>query len=324
MHDLVMNELGQALFCYRYRGAFDLPWHGLGQRFEREFTLEELAANTDMYRDISLVPAYYLKPDGTPVAMEGVFAVIDSSGRYLGNVKSRYTVVQDYQVIQALRPLVDKHGFKPETGGLLKGGARMFVSLTRGLEADVRPGDSVRTYLTFTNSHDGSSPFTAFSTDIRPVCSNTVRAGMRNAKGKKEMLTLRHTASITDAVPALVSAYECSFAEQVDIYRAMARRAVTAADLDAFLTEYTGTKADEQKRSGGLRDQITEAFEEGIGNTDSTVWDLFNGVTQVISHSVGRGSDSIGDKAARALESQMFGAGAKQIARAQAILERSL
>lgn len=317
MHDLVFDENDNALMIYRMRGNQGIPWHNLGTAFHDDISLEKAILLTQMDRHIELIPATY-GPDGKPIP--GCFAVVDDKERCYGVVKGRYTLLQDYKAAQGLRPLIDDHGFTIETAGLLKGGARSWIQLQAGLTADVRGGDQVRGFVLFTNSHDGSGHAQLGGVNTRVVCANT----LASAKSEGTLAKLRHTGDIETKFDSLVKAYECNFRDSVEVWKAMAGRVVHQSDLTAFLDEFTGKTADDAKRSGGLRDTITEAFESGIGNTGSTVWDLYNGVTQVVSHSEGRGSDTAGDKAARALESQWFGAGKKQIERAQSILMRSL
>lgn len=316
MHDLVFDENQNALMIYRLRNGQGLPWHKLGQGFTSEITLEQAVAICQFNRDVTLEQAY----SSTGLVIPDTFAVVDSHDRCFGTVKSRYSVLQDYKLVQSLRPLIEDHDFEIETAGLLKGGAKLWIQLQRGLTADVRPGDAVKAYMLASNAHDGTSHAMIGDVNTRVVCANT----LAGATSEGTLAKLRHTGDIEAKWDTMISAYECSFSNRLEVWRAMAGRTVHQTDLDTFLNEFTGKTPDETKRAGGLRDQITEAFESGIGNTASTVWDLFNGVTQVISHSEGRGSDTVGDKAARALESQWFGNGAKQINRAQSILMKGL
>jgi len=321
MHDLVFNERGEALMVYRLRDGAGIPWHRHGRAFENGLTLEQAASECGFYREVALLPAGYESCNigGLPEfsTMAGHYAVVDSSGRQLGMVQSRYSVLQDYKVIQSLRPLVDL-GFEVETAGMLSGGSRAWLQLkrTENCTAEVRPGDPVTNFLLWYWSHDGSTGIQGGDVATRAVCANTVAAATKEGS----MLKLRHCGDIQGKLDTLIQAYEFRFEENLDLWRAFAGRTVNQTDLDRFLDAFTGKDAADVKKKG-IREQITEAFESGIGNTQSTYWDLYNGVTQVISHSTGRGSDSDGDKALRSLQSQWLGNGAKQISKASNILK---
>jgi len=314
MHDLVFNEQGNALMVYRDRGGQSLPWHREGTGISEPITLEQLIPLCGFGREISLVPACYWDNKAQEVKrIPERFAVTDDAGRCLGIVGAQYTVLQDYKVLTALRPLVDNLGYTVETAGMLRAGAQTWVQLGADLVADVRPGDAVRDYILAANAHDGSRVFELGNTRTRVVCSNTLAAARHEGK----LARLRHSGDIEGKVDQLVAVYKHCFEQDIELWKAFAGKAVFQNTLDNFLDKYVGPK--KEKGRAGKRERIVEAFESGTGNGGGTLWDLYNGVTEVITH---KGND--GQGAAKALRSTWFGAGAKNIQRASNIITSML
>lgn len=91
-----------------------------------------------------------------------------------------------------------------DTAGSLRGGRNVFALVPRGeFTAGANGGDTVRSYVLFSNAHDGSGSLTIVPTSVRVVCANTLAAATQGIR-------IRHTASlktrIAEAVVALKKA----------------------------------------------------------------------------------------------------------------------
>jgi len=289
-----------------------LPWHRTGTMLPEAPTLEKAIQLGAFDHDIELKPLF-LELDVGTIQMPNRVAVIDKQDRkILGSVSETFALQQRYTWAQSLRPLIEDHGMTIDSGGLLKNGKTSWLNFKTNQVADIRPNDPVQNYVLAADGVTGLRSAMLGRVSIRTVCANTEAAAMSEGT----MVKLKHRGDIETRWEMLVQAYACSFEADVEKWRAMANQYVSTAQLTEFIDELTGKTAEQEKRSGGTRDKIIAAFEGGIGNTGSTAWDLFNAVTEVVSHSPGKGVNG----AMNALDSQWFGSGAKQIARAQAIL----
>lgn len=290
-----------------------LPWHRTGTMLETAPTLEQAIQLGAFDHDIELKPLYMDAFGSERIRVPNRVAVIDKQDRkVLGTVSETFALQQRYTWAQSLRPLIDEHGLSIDSGGLLKDGKTSWLNFATNQKADIRPNDPVQNYVLAADGVTGMRSAMLGRVSIRTVCANTEAAAMSEGT----MVKIKHRGDIKANWAALVNAYACSFEQDVEKWRSMANTYVTASQLASFIDELTGKTAEEEKRSGGTRDKIVQAFESGIGNTDSTAWDLFNAVTEVVSHSEGKGKAG----SMNALDSQWFGAGAKTIAKAQNII----
>jgi len=111
----------------------------------------------------------------------------------LGNVKSKYTVVQNLDAFAFFDKAIGPNKAIWQTAGAFGNGERIFVSAKLPDNILVKGKDPIETYLVFTNTHDGSSGVKILFTPIRVVCQNTLNAAIR---GANNIVTFRHTQSV--------------------------------------------------------------------------------------------------------------------------------
>ena len=110
----------------------------------------------------------------------------------LGNVKSKYEVVQNISAFNFFDGAIGKDKAIWQTAGYFGNGERIFVSAKLPDNITVK-GDKIENYLVFANSHDGTSGVNILFTPIRVICQNTLNAAIRNAES---FIRFRHTASV--------------------------------------------------------------------------------------------------------------------------------
>lgn len=111
----------------------------------------------------------------------------------LGNVKSKYTVVQNIDAFNFFDKAIGRDKAIWQTAGAFGNGERIFVSAKLPDNILVNGSDPIETYLLFTNTHDGSSGVKILFTPIRVICQNTLNAAIR---GASNIVTFRHTQSV--------------------------------------------------------------------------------------------------------------------------------
>lgn len=103
----------------------------------------------------------------------------------LGAVKSRYTVLQNQEVIERALAVVgaSRGDAVIDTAGVLFDGRQFFATIDLGTLVIDPSGaaDSISRYLLVRTGHDGNTPLTYANTDVRAVCNNTVAAGLAKA-----------------------------------------------------------------------------------------------------------------------------------------------
>ena len=220
----------------------------------------------------------------------------------------------------------------------IRQGAKVYATASIKVEDEVVPGDRVRRYLHAFNSHDGSSSFGVFFTDVRLACANQLsmlsRRETKNATESGQGLRMKHTKSITDFaknLPQLIDLERQSFHKSIADLRDL-----TGIPLNAELTRRVLEATYSEKLANPIRDKqtgdkrqriLTDLSEFGVirdhlyGKTGfgmdmdgvrGTVYGLFNAITQCETHDGGRSKDSTERNRAR-LESLYQGSAAKRI-----------
>lgn len=177
-------------------------WHRLGQIKGREFTAEEALRDAHLggWNVHSAPKLQAVLADGTILEIDDKRASVRTNPitglpEYLGVVGSDFGHVQNEEQVAFLGALTDRAPLV--TAGAIRGGRQVFFAckLPEGLL--IGGVDRVDLYLVVLNAHDGSQAFSCIATPVRPVCANTVAAGLSRAH---QRWTRRHTGTIGQAV----------------------------------------------------------------------------------------------------------------------------
>lgn len=209
-------------------------------------------------------------------------------------VTDRYNVYQTQLAIESLRPLVEAGLLKLTGVGVLRNGAKVFISAeitvaTVRTNPDGTP-DDIKRHVMFMVGHDGRTANEMNVSDIRVVCANTARLAV--ARGVT--LYLRHNRQ--DGEEAYKGAQEnlaklsVDFKAVIDEFRFLASVKTKSAEIDTFFNAFI---AGEEGKDLGVRvaaqmRTIKALFNgEGTGLGGGTWWDLYNAVTEQLDwHSV--------------------------------------
>lgn len=287
-----------------------MPWHGLGKIIQDAPSIQEGIKIAGLDWKVKMEPTF-LK-DGRKLASQAVIRETDNS--VLGEVGSKYHPLQNEKAFEFFEEFVKSGEVSLETAGSLDEGRKIWVlaKLNRA-PIEVAPNDLVEKYLLLTNRHDGVASAMVGFAPTRVVCANTLAAAI-NATDSS-LLRVRHTAGIElglEKIRETVNTANQSFEATGEMYKAMARAGVSEASLKAyvrlvFYPKFTEQEITErqQTRLDGITDDITRLFETGYGNAmpgvNGTMWALYNGVTQYLTHEVKDNND-------QRLDSLWFGA----------------
>jgi phage/plasmid-like protein (TIGR03299 family) len=208
---------------------------------------------------------------------------------FLGDVGSRYTVIQNEEHAEFLTTLVDISGANIETAGSLFGGKKVFISMKCPESILVGGEDATDLYIIAMNSHDGSSGFEICLSAIRPVCWNTVTAAFRGAKHR---FTVRHTATATGRINDAREALQMSF-KYADVFQAEAEallaQAFTDAQFDAFLAEIFEAGDEPSTRKQNIMQDVRNLWESSptLLSTAGTRYGAFQAFTEYQTHIAG-------------------------------------
>ena len=271
-------------------------WHKLGVVVEEAPTTEEAYELSGLNWNVELLPTFC--HIGNTAVETGNFAIVrDKDNSIFGVVGDRYVPFQNKEAFNWCKPLVDSDLFTMETAGSLKGGRVCWALLKQGV-AEVVKGDTLKSYLLMTWSHDGSKSVQVTPTTIRVVCNNTLQMAL---KGSSEISKVRHTASMIPRLEEVRKLHEMNaqaFKAQQDAFNILLDKHIETPEeyIDRVMREVFGM-SDNMKDGRGktiavntketLLDYAVNGSgirEQGIGNT---LYGAFNGVSEAIEHTLG-------------------------------------
>ena len=302
-------------------------------------------SNSDAFREAGLAwkadkrPAFFMGPDGPIQSREHCSIVRSDNDALLGIHGKGYTPVQNTALIEVLDYLREDASLESVLS--IRNGRKVFATATMKCSAEVLPGDEVRRYLHIFNSHDGSSSFGIFFSDVRLICANQLNyltgEAMKGATAAGTGLRRKHTSSVTDFVeglPGRIDLQRRAFRSEVETLRAFTKVPLTVAKTRAILeatfadklAKPITPKGETQARERTVNDLAELATiighyrgSTGRGIADlegaaGTVYGLFNAITQFYTHDAGRAKDAI-ERSRSRLESLWGGDSAKRLER---------
>lgn len=276
---------------------------------------------------------------GSPALSQHRAIVRPDTGACLGVVGKGYTPVQNEALINLFDFL--REDAQIENIVVLEHGRKIFATASIDIQGDVSEGDTVRRYLHAFNSHDGSSAFGVFFSDMRLVCANQLRfiagRGARRAASEGAGLVMRHTRSVEEFaanLPRLIDLETARFHRDLQELRALTTKTITTEAAKAILEATYADKLStpvKDKDTGKQRERTLDDLDTeiatirshaygstgiGIDPSERTIYNLFQAITQFETHDTGRAKDEI-SRARTRLESLWGGTAAKRIERAR-------
>lgn len=305
-HQLEIREDGTVSFAYaKTNGA---PWHHLGKAMVGLGTVEEMLSASNADYQVHLVKVVAIddegniitNPDGTPVIIEDSRATIranaDGSFDGLATVGTRYTVKQNIEVAERALAVVgaSRGDAVVDTAGVLLDGKRFFMTIDLGpLVIDpTGVNDKIARYLVVSTGHDGVWPVRYANTDIRAVCNNTVRLGLKNAE---RVFVARHTKNIDSVFEDAQKVLEIS-AEWAVQFQKMAEQMLSipvpssSRAIDKVLDSVFPVKASETERQRNNRERqnmmIRAIYEtdKNAGGFGHNGWSIYNAIGEYLDH----------------------------------------
>ena len=296
-HELEVSG-SKASFAYRKEGG--APWHRLGVALTGHQTAADIleAANADY--EVTLLPVRYITPGGVLLEMDDRYITArvneDGSARPFEVVKDRYRIVQNSTVLEKALNVVGASAGDAvmDTAGVLKDGREFFATIDLGtLVLDpMGVADRIQRYLVVHTSHDGTTPITYANTDIRAVCSNTVRMGIRSARS---VVTARHTANYDKALEEANNVLQISqdwareFSNKAEELLAIPMPAASNK-IDLVLNGLWPEKDADTDRKKVNRDETISMVRSLYGNAKNASgygyngWSLLNAVGEYFDH----------------------------------------
>jgi len=304
-------------------------WHGLGVQVDEAVTAVDAMKLAALDYEVDRFPAS-VQIGEEWVEVPGVYCIGKKIQTEEGeltsifsgvSVGSRHELLQNQECFEFIDEVVGSvNGAHYLTAGAIEGGKKTFITAQMPQWAEPVLGDIVHMNIVMTNAHDATESTQLFTCEDRPVCKNTRRLALRNAK---QSYTFRHSKNmrqrIADARNALgLSALDfAAFAEVVtempkikvdparfidDVLDNVPRYSqILKAEVEwgierlvADMNLVSDEARDEAARRFGrmiarrasFKDDMMNRYESETNSAPGTLWGAYNAVTEHANHSL--------------------------------------
>jgi phage/plasmid-like protein (TIGR03299 family) len=301
-HELEMID-GKAQMAYRISAG--LPWHGLGVPVGDNMTPDEMMKAAGLDWTVSKVDTF-IEYNDKKVKTGTQALVRESDGRIMTQVGPGWNPVQNKDAFDFFTDFVEKGDMIMDTAGSLKDG-RIVWAL-----ADVRDGfnlfngDEIKGYLLFSNPHLYGKSIDVKFVLTRVVCNNTIAVAL-NEKGQPSVRVNHRSQFDAERVKEILGLSHRKVEKFKDAAEFLGSKTYVKSDLENYFGKIFGRSSKVDKDLSRTAEEAVALVETQLGADfrPGTFWNMFNAVTYMTDHELGRSADT-------RLTSAWFGGNAKR------------
>ena len=288
-HEIEMVN-GVAQMAY----AGELPWHGLGQQVSDDVTTDGMMKAAGLDWSVAKQPMYYMDDLGEMGEVPGKSALVRSSdNKVMDIVGQDWNPVQNAEAFEFFREFVDTGDMKMHTAGSLKDGKMVWAlaKVNDGFTIKTAQGeDSVESYLLFSNPHQYGKSIDVRFTPIRVVCNNTLTLSLNQNVDQYVRMGHQRPFNAEDAMATLGMAHK-----KLETYKEAAeylcQKSYTTDDMLNYFNQVFPSASDRDSNKSREAQEVMHT-QAGAALGEGTFWQLFNTVTYMTDHTLGRNSDT--------------------------------
>jgi phage/plasmid-like protein (TIGR03299 family) len=288
-HEIEMVN-GVAQMAY----AGDTPWHGLGTQVSDDITTDGMMEAAGLDWSVTKQPMYYMDDLGEMGEVPGKSALVRSSdNKVMDIVGSDWNPVQNVQAFDFFREFVDAGDMKMHTAGSLKDGKMVWAlaKVNDGFTIKTDQGeDSVEAYLLFSNPHQYGKSIDVRFTPIRVVCNNTLTLSLNQNVDQYVRVGHQRPFNAEDAMATLGVAQQ-----KMETYKEAAeylcQKSYTTDQMLDYFNQVFPSASDRDSNKSREAQEVMHT-QAGANLGEGTFWQLFNTVTYMTDHTLGRNADT--------------------------------
>ena len=288
-HEIEMVN-GVAQMAY----AGDTPWHGLGTLVSDDITTDGMMEAAGLDWSVTKQPMYYMEDLGEMGEVPGKSALVRSSdNKVMDIVGSDWNPVQNAEAFDFFREFVDAGDMKMHTAGSLKDGKMVWAlaKVNDGFTIKTDQGeDSVESYLLFSNPHQYGKSIDVRFTPIRVVCNNTLTLSLNQNVDQYVRVGHQRPFNAEDAMATLGVAQQ-----KMETYKEAAeylcQKSYTTDQMLDYFNQVFPSASDRDSNKSREAQEVMHT-QAGANLGEGTFWQLFNTVTYMTDHTLGRNADT--------------------------------
>lgn len=271
-----------------------VPWHGLGTKVPDDLTPAQMLEAAGLDWEVEKVQTYArINGVETPLPKQALVRTTDN--RVLDVVSDDWNPVQNHEAFEFFNDFIAEGDMQMETAGSLKGGTIVWALAKIKDSFELFGGDRVDSYLHFTNFHRYGFSTDVRFTPIRVVCNNTLTLSLN--KKVERMVKIDHRRQFNgDNVKLMLGITQEKLAKYKEMATFLGSKRAKGEDIVEYfkriLPAGNPTKRETHlSRAAKTAIGILES-QPGAEFAEGTWWPVFNSVTYMTDHLLGRSQDT--------------------------------
>ena len=280
--------------------AGEVPWHGLGVPVSNDLTPAQMMKKAGLDWTVEQIDSYVMVGDKkVPTGMKAL--VRSSDNKVLTNIGQVWNPVQNEDAFNFFSEYVMKGDMEMHTAGSLKGGQLVWALAKVKESFDLFGGDTVESYLLFSNPHKYGFSIDVRFTPIRVVCNNTLSLSLE-AKAERSVKVGHRTEFNANEVKKALGIASAKLHEYKDMAEFLGSKRYNIDSLVEYYNTVFPRTADKRVQNQKLSIETLsknakaafDAIEQqpGAKFAEGSWWQAFNSVTYVTDHLQGRNADN--------------------------------
>jgi len=280
--------------------AGEVPWHGLGVPVSNDLTPVQMMEKAGLNWTVEQIDSYVKVGDKQiPTGMKSL--VRSSDNKVLTNIGQVWNPVQNEDAFNFFSEYVMKGDMEMHTAGSLKGGQLVWALAKVKESFDLFGGDTVESYLLFSNPHKYGFSIDVRFTPIRVVCNNTLSLSLE-AKAERSVKVGHRTEFNAGEVKKALGIASAKLHEYKDMAQFLGSKRYNIDNLVEYYNTVFPRTADKRVQNQKLSVETLsknakaafDAIEQqpGAKFAEGSWWQAFNSVTYVTDHIQGRNADN--------------------------------
>jgi phage/plasmid-like protein (TIGR03299 family) len=270
----------------------ETPWHGLGTRVPADVSPAQMLEKAGLDWTVEKKPLFFDNL-GESQEIEQRALVRTSDNKVMTIVSDEWKPVQNVEAFEFFNDFVAAGEMSMHTAGSLKDGKMVWALAKVQDSFELFGGDTVESYLLFSNPHEFGRSIDIRFTPIRVVCNNTLTMSLAGQASNGVRINHRQTFD-GDLVKEMLGVAKDKLAS----YKEQAAFLGSKRFSNETLTEYfnrvfPSLSQDKDKVSRQADDAMNYLHSQpGAEFAEGSWWQAFNTVTYMTDHVMGRSADT--------------------------------
>jgi phage/plasmid-like protein (TIGR03299 family) len=278
--------------------AGETPWHGLGVKVPNDLSPAQMLEKAGLDWTVQKVPAF-ADIDGHKTNVGWSALVRSSDQEMLSVVSNDWNPVQNHEAFEFFHEYCAAGDMEMHTAGSLRDGQIVWALAKIKQSFELFRGDTVESFLLFTNPHKFGQSLDIRFTPIRVVCNNTLTLSLSQDVDRMIKKSHRTEFNAADVKEQLGIATD-KLAKYKEMAAFLGSKRYTDDTLKQYFNKvfpvlaYNKEKGPQRKElsKSATRALETIVTQPGAQFAEGSWWQAFNAVTYLTDHEIGKSADN--------------------------------